>query len=171
MVQKYSDLLSTLYDEVGPVGTLGRGSHYSVLRAVVWNPAPQFHDFAVVWDEDHDTRVIWVIEQLYVKQLLSSVVAVGERKGGITVLTRTQQRPEFATQVSSIAEGVPSDCFSSEVELFAEATGMIINDSIARVRAYLAGIDALWQLGAKPLSFATEPFDPSLAIPNRDQSR
>lgn len=153
MVGKYSDLLSTVYDEVGPVGYLGRGTHYSVLRAVVWSPAPQFHDFAVVWDEDHDTRIIWVAEQLYVKRLLNPVVAVGERKGGITVLTRTQQRPDFATEVEAIAQGVPSDCFTSEVEPFAQAT-MIINDDEERVRAYLAGIDALWQLGTKPLSFA-----------------
>lgn len=59
----------TLHDEPGRVGSLGRGTHYSVLRAVIWEPEPRFHDFAVIWDEDHDTRIIGVLEQLYVRRL------------------------------------------------------------------------------------------------------
>ena len=33
-VQRYSHFFSTLYDETEPVGTLGRGTHYSVLRSL-----------------------------------------------------------------------------------------------------------------------------------------
>ena len=63
-MKQYSPFFSTLHDEDGPVGHLGGGTHYSVLRAVLWEPEPAFHDFAVVWDEDHDLRVVWVLEQM-----------------------------------------------------------------------------------------------------------
>ena len=78
-MRTYSPFFQTLYDEQAPVGHLGRGTHYSVLRAAVFHdelgeilpenrykgPHAKFHDFAVIWDEDHDKRVIEVIEQIY----------------------------------------------------------------------------------------------------------
>lgn len=157
MERNYSDFFSTLYDEAGPVGQLGRGTHYSVLRSVVWLPMPRFHDIAVIWDEDHDTRVIWVLEQLYVRNMLPQAVAIGERKGEITVLTREMPVPGYSQQLEAIATCVPSDSFTSSVEGLAEATG-IISGSEARIRAYLAGIDALWELGLKDVTFTTAPF-------------
>jgi hypothetical protein len=157
-MKKYSEFFTSVYDESKPVGYLGRGSHYSILRAILWNPNPKFHDFAVIWDEDHDERVIWVIEQLYVNRLLEPVVAIGERKGGITVLTRSDVSDEYEEAVFRISESVPSDSFNSHVETFSEATNMIINDSIGRVRAYLSGIDALWRLGTQDPWFSTVPF-------------
>ena len=33
---QYSTLFSCLYDEPDPVGQLGRGTHYSVMRSVEW---------------------------------------------------------------------------------------------------------------------------------------
>jgi hypothetical protein len=158
MLRKYSDFFSTLHDEDHPVGNLGRGTHYSILRAVVWNPSIQFHDFAVIWDEDHDTRVIWVVEQLHAKQILSEVLMIGERKGSITVITRTPPSKDFETKVTNIGTSVPTDSFSTDVECLAQASGLIINDNPSRIQAYLAGIDALWKLGTKPAEFTTQPF-------------
>ena len=70
-MQAYSDFFQTLHDETSPTGYLGRGTHCSVLRAVVFHdpmgkplPEGQFTDFAVIWDEDHDTRVIEPIEEI-----------------------------------------------------------------------------------------------------------
>ena len=70
-VPSYSKLFSTLHDEAEPVGNLGRGTHYSVFRAAEWFDVErrplvqaQIHDFAIVWDEDHDTRVISTVEVL-----------------------------------------------------------------------------------------------------------
>ncbi len=54
----YCHFFQTLYDETHPVGNLGRGTHYSVLRAPVWHDELlnriarcAFLDFAVIWDE------------------------------------------------------------------------------------------------------------------------
>jgi hypothetical protein len=76
---KYSEFFQTLYDEQGPTIGLGRGTHYSVLRAVVFHdetgeplPDARFTDFAIIWDEDHDTRVIDPIEDIYCRGLLPS---------------------------------------------------------------------------------------------------
>ena len=64
-MRKYSEFFQTLHDEVPPYRNFGRGTHYSVLRAVVFGDSEgnllgnaRFQDFAVVWDEDHDERVI-----------------------------------------------------------------------------------------------------------------
>ena len=84
----YSTLFCCLYNESAPIGSIGRGCHYSVFRSVEWldvtrSPLelPEMHDFAVIWDEDHDTRVINVIERIYLSGLLSPIQFVGERKG------------------------------------------------------------------------------------------
>ena len=157
-MKQYSPFFSTLHDEDGPVGHLGGGTHYSVLRAVLWEPEPAFHDFAVVWDEDHDLRVVWVLEQMLTHGLLGRALVVGERKGGVTVLTREGVDPKYGEAVEQIAGSVPTDCFSSNVEQLDHATGLLINDEPPRVRAYVAGIDALWRLGKNPCTFTTRPF-------------
>lgn len=66
MPSSYSPLFQTLHDEIHPVGKLGRGAHYSVLRAPIWQsvllkPLKQgaVLDFAVIWD--HDDGVIGAI--------------------------------------------------------------------------------------------------------------
>src|SRR5260370_21913517 len=89
----YSAFFQTLHDEAKPVGKIGRGTHYSILRAQVWQDERlkplkkgMLADFAVIWDEDHDERVIEVIEWLYFEGLLSPIRFIGERKGSLTVL-------------------------------------------------------------------------------------
>jgi Bacterial RNA polymerase, alpha chain C terminal domain len=92
-MQSYSDFFKTLHDETSPAGYLGHGTHYSVLRAVVFrdpmgNPLSegQFADFAVIWDEDHDTRVMEPIGEIYRRGLLSSFLMFGEHKGTFTAI-------------------------------------------------------------------------------------
>src|SRR5215831_20387208 len=92
-MRTYSDFFKTLHDETGPTGYLGRGTHYSVLRAVVFHDhmgkplaEGQFADFAVIWDEDHDARVMEPIEQIYGQGLLSSFLMFGERQGSFTAV-------------------------------------------------------------------------------------
>jgi hypothetical protein len=36
-MRTYSPFLHTLYDQPEPVGYLGRGTHYSILRALCWH--------------------------------------------------------------------------------------------------------------------------------------
>lgn len=151
----YSPFFHTLHDETGPVGDLGRGTHYSVLRAIVW-PGGQakFHDFAVIWDEDHDTRVMWTIERLFCEKVLQPVMAIGERKGGIHVVTRERQSVLTADTVEGIAQNNPTDAFQGTLEALPDVTGMIINTKGDKIRSYLLGIDALWQLGTKDVHFS-----------------
>jgi Bacterial RNA polymerase, alpha chain C terminal domain len=92
-MQRYSDFFQTLHDETSPAGYLGRGTHYSVLRAVVFHDSVgrpllegQFADFAVIWDEDHDTRVMEPIVEIYRRGALSSFQMFGERKGLFTAI-------------------------------------------------------------------------------------
>jgi hypothetical protein len=92
-MQAYSHFFKTLHDETSPTGYLGRGTHYSVLRAVVFHdpmgsPLPEGHftDFAVIWDGDHDTRVMEPIEEIYRRGMLSSFLMFGESKGSFTAI-------------------------------------------------------------------------------------
>src|SRR5262245_36988079 len=83
-MQTYSDFFKTLHDERSPTGYLGRGTHCSILRAVVFHdehetplPSGEFTDFAVIWDEDHDVRVIESIEKIYRLGLLPCFLMLG----------------------------------------------------------------------------------------------
>jgi hypothetical protein len=105
-MQTYSDFFKTLHDETNPTGHLGGGTHYSVLRAVVFHdpngkllPEGQFADFAVIWDEDHDTRVMEPIEEIYRRGLLSSFLMFGERKGSFTAV--------LSSRITSAIEAIP----------------------------------------------------------------
>jgi hypothetical protein len=102
-MQAYSDFFQTLHDEMSPTGYLGHGTHYSVLRAVVFHDPlgkpwreGQFADFAVIWDEDHDVRVMEPIEEIYQRGLLSSFLMFGEHRGNFTAI--------LANEVSSAAK-------------------------------------------------------------------
>lgn len=154
----YSPFFFTVYDETGPVGPhrLGQGTHYSIFRAIVWEDnAPLFHDFACIWDEDHDERIVWVIEQLFVRDMLRQAVAIGERKGSVTVILKDQQPPFFESLVRRLSENVLGDAWAASVDTFPE-TGAIINAKETLVQAYLQGIVALWNLGTKPCEYYRE---------------
>lgn len=115
-MRKYSDFFKTLHDETSPTGYLGRGTHYSVLRAVVFHgatgkplPEAQLTDFAVIWDEDHDARVIEPIEEIYRRGLLASFLMFGERKGSFTAI--------LSNKVSAAIEAIPFNlAFLSSVD-------------------------------------------------------
>jgi hypothetical protein len=101
-MQRYSDFFRTIHDETSPAGYLGRGTHYSVLRTVVFHdpvgkplPEGQFANFAVVWDRDHDVRVIEPILEIYRRGLLSSFVAFGEHKGLFTAILSNKLSPDI----------------------------------------------------------------------------
>jgi hypothetical protein len=180
-MQKYSDFFKTLHDEQAPTGHLGRGTHYSVLRAVVFHEPTgkplregQFADFAVIWDEDHDTRVMEPIEEIYRRGLLSSFLVFGERKGSFTAILskhvrgnppRPDGRMEFLkTEITEICQSL-SDPWPSEVvyrPLLGE-TNPIINDDIKKVNLYLNNLEMLWQLGTAavpPLEANSLAFNP-----------
>lgn len=171
----YSDFFHCVHDEPSDYGSLGRGTHYSILRAIEWldvigKPVSNglVHDFAVIWDEDHDTRVIEAIERMYMEGLLFAVQFVGERKGTITVivdpkfyrqlgnsgLDTYKRKIEEITSSLSSGDDWPCDVGTFSKPIFKSSSpqpeyGWLINDSFERVDTYLRNIDNLWSLGSR----------------------
>lgn len=174
----YSTLLSCIHDETAPVGSLGRGTHYSILRSTEWLDVvrqplavPEVHDFAVIWDEDHDTRVIPVVEAIYMAGLLSPVQFVGERKGNLTVIVAAKFYFDSRTDIKGYTKQLQQLCDGSsdgdywpvEIGMFDrcpgsphqnEFHGLIMADA-HRVLTYLRNLDSLWSLGTKPYQART----------------
>lgn len=157
----YCPFFQTLHDEMQPVGKLGRGTHYSVLRAPVWHDEflnridrCAFLDFAVIWDEDHDDRVIDAVMVLYVSGLLSPVRYIGERKGTLTVLLapdvvriwEPERLQEYGDDIKDICQCM-EDPWSAHVDSADGRGHSIIHASPEDVALYLKNIDMLWQLG------------------------
>jgi hypothetical protein len=163
----YSQFLTTIYDERLPVGHLGHGTHYSVLRSATWIDdcrlplkEPKAHDFAIIWDKDHNDRVIDVVEHLYMKNLLAPVLFVGESKGSLCVLVshrfkETSDGHDFQAYVTSVSELARGqyDPLTAEVCPLGDSLSeiQIIASSQERVNLYLRNIYMLWDLGIKEL--------------------
>lgn len=175
----YSPFFATLHDEVRPTGQLGRGTHCSILRAVGWHDLlgqlvdeAMWTDFGVVWDEDHDTRVIDVVTVMHQRGLLGRALFVGERKGDFTVvvsddfytLVRGPQGVEeyefvggaegieaYRKEVEQITQAL-SDPWPTHVERIGTPSGYLINDKPERVAMYLNTLNMLWALGPKVIT-------------------
>lgn len=163
-MRKYSEFFQTLHDEVAPVGNLGRGTHYSVLRAIVFRGAAggafqeaQYLDFAIIWDEDHDERILEPIYKLYCAGLLSSFTFFGERKATMTGIVAPELlktpsyvgylKDELQKACTGMANG---DWWSTNVGFLPDYQG-IINDDDAKVFLYLSNVNMLWNLGLKKI--------------------
>ena len=169
----YSTLFSCLYDESTPIGMIGRRCHYSVFRSVegldvVRSPLslPEIHDFAVIWDEDHDVRIINVIERIYMAGLLSPVQFIGEHKGCLTVIVAArfyfwndeESTQSYIRELESIVRTtVTEDFWSTEVGMFDRSPGSphqtdlkhLIASTEHRSNTYVRNIDSLWSLGTR----------------------
>lgn len=167
----YSTLFACLYDQAQPVGSLGGGTHYSIMRTTQWRDDfgnsvdhPMLHDFAVIWDEDHDERVIAVIERLHMAGLLWPVVFIGEHQGGLSLLIHAHANmsravgDDYNERVQAICNNVNNDVWSCDFGQFHRDPANIdkltrpsalINDRDIMVVAFLQGIDVSWNLGIK----------------------
>ncbi|RYY74607.1 MAG: hypothetical protein EOO52_13665 [Gammaproteobacteria bacterium] len=177
----YSSFFSCIYDEPQPLGSIGRGTHYSVFRSVEWLDVerqklsvPQVHDFAVIWDEDHDTRVIEAVERIYMAGLLSPIQFIGERKGNLFIVVAAKfwcgwqteaDIDRYTRQIQDIANDLKDgDAWPVEMGYFDRSlswpphqtsTGGIIQDTKERTITYLRHIDSLWSLGTKPYNYSS----------------
>jgi len=173
--RQYSDFLRCLYDEQEPVGRIGRGCHYSVFRTAEWfdilgrrSARALVHDFAVIWDEDHDERIIEAIERMYVEGLLFPVQYIGERKGGLTAILAAKFRwgiseadfEAYKAKVWDIAENLSMDSWHCDFGTFdkslvdgiphqTEYEGLIA-DGTQKVDNYIRNIDNLWSICLRP---------------------
>lgn len=162
-MQSYSPYFQTIHDEPAPYGDIGRGTHYSVLRAAVWHNqdlTPQKQTgliltFAVIWDEDHDTRVIQAAERLYLQGTLPAAIFIGERKGSFSFLTEAGcALAEFDEQWGFLQRDVQEatnenhgDFWPAEVHQYTAKKHSIIDADYQKVQVYLENIKQLWHLG------------------------
>lgn len=159
----YSPFFHTLYDEPPPVGDVAGPANYSVLRAPIWhddslNPLPHgdLLDFAVIWDEDHDVRVITALEEMYFGGLLSPVRFIGERGGRLTVLLAARTLEtwtgsmllDYRAAVSRLSHGLAEPWPSTVDEIFGRDHS-IMEGTVEEVDTYLDDIVLQWQLGRK----------------------
>lgn len=174
ITRTYSTFFACLYDQAESVGSLGRGTHYSVMRTTQWRDdfgkatdRPMIHDFAVVWDEDHDERVMAVIDRLHLAGLLWPVLFIGERKGGLSLLTSITAEVTAAVNgiykecVQTICNDVNGDVWNCDFGIFDGVLGNnvsrtrpcgLINDCDDKVIAYLNGVSVIWRLGIQNYS-------------------
>lgn len=158
----YSPLFETIYDEQSPVGNIGRGSHYSVLSAVQWfdnyrklisGGEGRLQRFGIIWDEDHDTRLIPAIENAYMRGILSPVRFIGERKGYLTILLDAEfvaMKEDALLGYKETWKEVLEDSVDDywEVEIASEwEPHSIIADRSDAVSTYLKNIQNLWKIG------------------------
>jgi hypothetical protein len=154
-MRTYSDFFKTLYDETKPTGF-----HYSVLRAVVFhdqNGKPlsegQLADFAVIWDEDRDERVMEPIEEIYRRGLLSSFLMFGETQAVFTAVlsdkvhlgtpAETDERIQFLkTEIHAIC-GKLDDAWCSQV------VDRLDDVSYDANKTCLKNLEMHWKLGTK----------------------
>jgi len=169
-----STLFHFVYDETEPVGLIGRGTHYSVARVPEWRNAllhgtntAFIHRFAIIWDEDHDQRVVPVLEKLYLGGLLAPVLYAGERKGTLSLILDPSVKDSSARFVhlyEKLAKELVTpdeDYWPVEVALKGDGT-RIIADADERVDTYLRNIDVLWSLGlTEPPALKTAPKQPA----------
>lgn len=158
---KYSWIFDTVYDELEPVGCIGRGVHYSILSAGGVDAAvDSLHRFAVVWDEDHDLRIITVMEEMYRKGLMHPVYFIGERKGNLSVILRPEFYADkrYLEKVERIAGdddllfdvwGFSAGWYDKTRREIHTDPCTIIQDSTYVTETYLRNIDNLWDLGLK----------------------
>ena len=123
-MKTYSPFFQTIYDQpkefFGQLnyGKENHGVHYSIFRANCWHyqsllesKTCRFQDFAVIWDEDHDTRIIKVIEKIYCAGLIAPILFFGERKGFLSMYGSNSLSPMnlsiFEKKIKKIVQSMP----------------------------------------------------------------
>ncbi len=169
-MRTYSPFFETLYDQPEPVGRLGRGTHYSVLRSLTWwtpkgeeLPEAHYHDVVVVWDEDHDTRIVDLVVALYKKRLLSPVLFIGERKGTVSVIVDVPELSPpldvYSRKVERVAQSY-EDPWTASAYFWGQPT-LLIHSEPHNVRLFLENARMLWDPGIKLIPAGK--FDPLIA--------
>ena len=176
-VPQYSSFFQCLYDQPdSPSGGCWGG--YSVFRAidsrdVCQHPTrtPRVHDFAVIWDEDHDTRIIPVVEEMLMAGMLPGVQFIGERKGYISVIlaapTHSIDTEAYARRVTEFTDLLLDDPWTCEIGMFENTPsslrtehqcelGSLVYADAPTAHAFLLTIDKMWGLGTKEYVSADE---------------
>lgn len=173
-IRQYSSYFSCIYDERQPVGDIGNGTHYSIMRAVEWLDvclapckSPLVHDFAVIWNNHHNEQVIPFIEEIYMAGLLSPARFIGEQEGTLTFVVtdefwfqKTDQELDYYSfEIANLCRTISDGGWNSIVCSFEQAPlappdpsypDAIVSDDEYCVATYLQNISNLWKLGTRP---------------------
>lgn len=161
-----SPLFHTCYNETHPIGRFGYGTHYSVLSAVQWMDKykkqlqlPCIQNFAIIWDEDHDERIIDVIERAYMSTMLAPLLFIGERKASLTAIVNNEFRELTQNDQTSYIRAWQdicnkvyensrhSDSWVFELRTMDDPELKIIAEPRDKVVTYLQNIKNLWNIG------------------------
>lgn len=165
----YSSLFQCLYDQQQPI--VPHYYPYSVFRAIdsrdvtqVPTLEPRVHDFAVLWDEDHDTRVISVLEEMLMAGVLPGVQFISEHKGELTIILAAPtyfaiDLDAFKTKVHALT-ATTGDWWVLRIGIFDRSPHSlrtrhqcdfeeIVGLSDEATHAYLYSINDMWNLGTK----------------------
>ncbi|SNT15400.1 hypothetical protein SAMN05421763_105236 [[Luteovulum] sphaeroides subsp. megalophilum] len=174
---KYSPYLHCIYDEPAPTGHIGRGTHYSVVQALSWRSEKgelrqqaAVQNVAIIWDEDHDERIIPCVEALLMAGLLHAVSMIGERKGGVTIVFNSMSaarlsdnqkrvyREEVTRVINDVVAAKHEDSWSIT---FGEMTdtpslrstgrdifhqSLIQDGDVQKIETYVRNINYLWDI-------------------------
>jgi hypothetical protein len=171
---KYSPLLHCVYDETAPTGQIGRGTHYSVVQALSWRSnkgelrkQAAVQNVAIIWDEDHDERIIPCVEALLMAGLLHAISMIGERKGGVTIVFNSMSaaylsedqkrayREEVEKVINDVVETKYEDYWSVTFGEMTETPSLaktghqifhqsLIQDDVQKIETYIRNINNLW---------------------------
>jgi hypothetical protein len=164
----YSTFFTCLHDEDRQLGSSLPA--YSVFRAidsrdVTRKPTdrPRVHDFIVIWDDDHDTRIIAVLEEMLMAGILPGVQFISEHKGTLSIILASpaywaEGHEGFQAQVAKLAAAA-GDYWVVEVGMIDATEGNmtvqhqcdfleILGNSDADV-AFFFLMDRAWKLGTK----------------------
>lgn len=169
----YSTLFTCLYDQQDPA--VPRWTHHSIFRCVEYRDVtrklldkPIIHDFCVIWDSDHDERVIGAIERIYMEGLLSPIQFINEHKGLLTILIAAKAMFEMEETMEEYAKRVEEAANIGDVDYWPVALGTfsrhdrdlrtqhqtdlkhITGWDPVREHTFLLHLDGLWELGTKP---------------------
>lgn len=143
----------------------------AVLRVPIWfdeclNPLPEgsLLDFAVIWDEDNDVRIVPAIAALHFAALLGPVRFIGERQGSLTLLIDPKavaawspgEFESYRTAVRNVSQSL-DDPWSATIDTVLGTEHSIAHAPRDLVLAYLKNIELLWQLGRKPYQRISTP--------------
>lgn len=175
---KYSPHLHCIYDEPAPTGHIGRGTHYSVVQALSWRTETgelrqqaAVQNVAIIWDEDHDERIIPCVEALLMAGLLHAVSMIGERKGGVTIVFNSMSaarmsgnqkhayREEITKVINDVVAADSGDYWAITFGEMTEVPSMakngheifhpyLIQDDVHKVETYIRNINYLWDTDA-----------------------
>lgn len=173
---RYSPHLHCVYDEPAPTGHIGRGTHYSVVQALSWRSdegelrrKATVQNLAIIWDEDHDERIIPCVEALLMAGLLHAISMIGERKGNVTIVFNSMSaarmsenqkcayREEIIQLINHVVATKFGDSWSVTFGEMTETPSMrstgydifhqsLIQDDVAKIETYVRNINHLWDI-------------------------